>query len=206
MNQLSLFSSNSRATTLDLPDGDVVLYSSWVDAPLADRWQADLRTEIAWEEEHLQMFGKTVRSPRLIAWHGEPDAVYQYSGLRHQPKQWTPTLIEIRDYLERAVGLSFNSVLVNLYRGGDDSMGYHADNEPELGFQPTIASLSLGATRRFLLRHTRSGKRISIDLAHGDLLVMGGALQSHWKHALPKTRRVVNERINLTWRRIIDPQ
>jgi alkylated DNA repair dioxygenase AlkB len=139
--------------------------------------------------------------PRLVAWHGDPGAVYTYSGTAHEPRPWTDDLRSVRERLQRLTGHRYNSVLLNLYRDGRDGMGWHADDEPELGPAPAIASLSLGATRRFRLRHR--GQRelgCAVDLAHGDLLLMAGGTQSAYLHALPKTARLVGERINLTWR------
>jgi len=141
--------------------------------------------------------------PRLIAWYGEPEAVYTYSGVRHVPMPFTPELAVIRARIEELSGAPFNSALANLYRDGRDGMGWHADNEAELGRNPVIASVSLGATRRFTLRHRRrKGLTEALDLEPGSLLVMEGETQHHWLHALPKTTRPVGERINLTYRLI----
>jgi alkylated DNA repair dioxygenase AlkB len=142
--------------------------------------------------------------PRLTAWHGE--AGYVYSGIAMQPAAWTPALLEIKRCAEHHAGQGFNSVLLNLYRDGRDSVSWHADNEPGLGRDPVIASLSLGATRRFQLKHRRNGLRVAIDLEHGSCLVMAGATQHHWLHQLPKTARPVGPRVNLTFRRMMPAQ
>ena len=144
--------------------------------------------------------------PRLTAWYGEPGAVYTYSGLRNTPEPWTPELAEIRSDLERATGLAFNSVLLNRYRDGRDSVSWHADDEPELGPEPAIASVSFGAVRSFVLRSKVHRKREgSVMLEHGSLLIMKGRSQALLEHALPKDARVTDERVNLTFRQISAP-
>ena len=158
-------------------------------------------TGIDWQQEDIVMFGEHRRVPRLVAWHGDPGTAYTYSGTAHEPLPWTPTLQCIRDRVEALTSHSFNSVLLNRYRDGRDGMGWHADDERELGHEPAIASVSLGATRRFKLRHRRRRDAVAtIDLAHGDLLLMAGATQHAYVHAVPKTTRAVGERINLTFR------
>ncbi len=135
---------------------------------------------------------------------GEPGVVYSYSGMRHEPQPWPDLLRPIRDRLVRETGVAFNSVLANLYRDGRDCMGWHSDDEPELGMRPVIASLSLGATRRFVLKHRRDPERkLAFDLSHGSLLVMRDDTQEDYRHALPRTSKPVGPRINLTFRRIL---
>ena len=151
------------------------------------------------------MFGKRVLMPRLTAWYGDPGAVYTYSGLRNAPEPWTPELAEIRSDLERTTGLAFNSVLLNRYRDGRDSVSWHADDEPELGPEPAIASVSFGAARSFVLRSKTHRKREgSVMLEHGSLLIMKGRSQALLEHALPKDARVTSERVNLTFRQIFE--
>ncbi len=158
---------------------------------------------LAWQQPQLRIFGRIVNAPRLEAWYGDTGAAYSYSGLAHEPLPWTPELQALRKRVERTARVSFNSVLANLYRDGSDSNGWHADDEPELGEQPVIASLSLGAPRRFLLRHRKTGDRVEIVLESGSLLVMRGATQECWKHSVPKQRTVQMPRINLTFRSIV---
>lgn len=158
---------------------------------------------LCWRQEYLRLFGRTLPQPRLSAWYGDPGSRYHYSGLQLEPLPWNPVLLELRQQLHTILGQDFNSVLANLYRDGRDSMGWHSDDEPELGPEPVIASLSLGATRRFDLRHKRSGERYRLHPEDGSLLVMAGSLQQHWQHRIAKTRRPVGPRINLTFRRII---
>ena len=141
--------------------------------------------------------------PRLTAWYADAGLTYRYSGVTHHALEWTPTLQEIRRDAEATAHASFNSVLLNFYRDGQDSIGYHADDEPELGVNPVIASISLGSVRQFVLKHKKSGEKLKFDLAPGTLLIMGGTCQHHWVHALPKTKSLVGERINLTFRNIV---
>jgi alkylated DNA repair dioxygenase AlkB len=165
----------------------------------ADALFASLQASIAWKQEHGR-FGRPY--PRLTALYAEAGLVYTYSGVAYPALDWTPELEAIRRRAETAAGARLNSVLLNRYRDGSDSMGFHADDEPELGTNPIVPSLSLGATRRFVLRHRKSKKRIEFELNHGSLLVMAGTLQHFWDHALPKTALPVGERINLTFRQI----
>jgi alkylated DNA repair dioxygenase AlkB len=164
----------------------------------ADRLFHDLNASIAWRQEVATIMGRRVPIPRLTAWHGE--AGYVYSGIAMRPAAWTPPLLELRRCAEACAGQPFNSVLLNLYRDGRDSVSWHADNELGLGRNPVIASISLGATRRFQLKHRQSGARVALDLTHGSCLIMAGATQHHWLHQLPKTAQPVGPRINLTFR------
>jgi alkylated DNA repair dioxygenase AlkB len=170
----------------------------WVDdhQSLFDR----LRDEISWEQHEITVFGRTVPIPRLTAWMG--DAAYRYSGIVNEPIPWPSAVAAIRERLERELGVGFNSCLANLYRDGSDSMGFHSDDEPELGPEPTIASISLGARRRFVLRHRVNGERWTWDLGEGDLLVMRDESQREYAHALPKTARRIGPRMNLTFRHL----
>ncbi|MDO7847965.1 alpha-ketoglutarate-dependent dioxygenase AlkB [Hymenobacter sp. M29] len=187
---------------LALPGADLLFDPGFLSETEAAALLASLSAEVAWEQRTIRLFGQQFPQPRLTAWYGSAEARYTYSGLTWEPRPWTPTLLALRQRLETATGARFNSVLLNLYRDGRDSMGWHADDEPELGPAPTIASLSLGATRRFRLR-PRSGlvhPPLSVDLASGSLLLMRGATQQHWQHALPKTTRPLGPRLNLTFR------
>jgi alkylated DNA repair dioxygenase AlkB len=189
--------------TLALPGADVRLLQ-FCDAEEALRWFARLREEIAWERHRLRLFGREVEAPRLSCWIGDPDAAYRYSGTQFSPHPWPPACAELRDRVVILCDEKYNSVLCNLYRDGCDSMGWHSDDEAELGIQPRIASLSFGACRRFRLRHRRDpALRLDLDLAPGSLLLMAGATQHNYRHDLPKTRREVGPRLNLTFRRIL---
>jgi len=171
-----------------------------------EAWLARLRDELPLAREEYRIAGRTVSAPRLVSWHGDPGTDYVYSGARHVPGAWSPGLAELRGLVEATSGLRFNSVLANYYRDGADGMGWHADAEPEIGPSPDdrwIASLSLGAPRRFLLRHrNRHGDRHEFELGRGSLLVMRGTTQSRYRHAAPKTARPVGPRLNLTFRHI----
>lgn len=192
---------------MPLPDGEIYLLTPFLaDAEAALLFDA-LWAGLAWAPHRVRLFGREHLTPRLCAWYGDAHARYAYSGQALEPLPWTAALAGVRERLQALLGLAFDSVLCNLYRDGADSMGWHSDDEASLGPQPVIASLSLGATRRFALRHRRRRElgTISLPLAHGDLLLMAGATQCHWQHAVPKTRRPTGPRINLTFRRVIAP-
>lgn len=203
-----LISSNWQR--LPLPDADVCYAPQWLAQDEADALLQCLLDEIPWERHRLRMFGREVDAPRLSCWIGDPDATYVYSRSRFDPRSWTPSLLSLRECVEHACKVRFNSVLANLYRTGEDSMGWHSDDEPELGTQPAIASLSLGAERRFrfrrrVLRGMRAPPPVALPLSHGSLLCMAGDTQRCYLHDLPKSTRVVGPRINLTFRLIRRP-
>ena len=186
----------------DLPGADVSL-AQFCNVEEAAGWFARLRAEIPWERHRLRLFGREIDSPRLSCWIGDPDAVYVYSGTRFVPYAWTDALSELREILLDRYEERSNSVLANLYRDGRDSMGWHSDNEPELGPEPVILSFSFGGVRRFRLRHRHDPSlRLELDLPSGSLLRMAGATQRLYRHDLPKTARAVPARINLTFRTI----
>jgi alkylated DNA repair dioxygenase AlkB len=164
-----------------------------------------LLNDVPWQQPVIQIFGRRLQSPRLASWYGDSGAIYRYSGLVNEPLPWLTNLTELRIRIEQRLARSFNSVLLNLYRDGSDSMGWHRDHEPELGKHPVIASISLGGIRRFILRPSRKSDVTKLELLpnHGSLLVMRDTTQSYWQHAVPKTSRAVAPRINLTFRRII---
>lgn len=189
--------------TVQLAGAELDFQPHWLDITRADQWLAQLLAETPWEQPQVFLHGKHYPVPRLLAWYGDAEASYCYSGLVHQPLPWTALLGEIRLAVEQAAGQRFNGVLLNYYRDGKDSMGWHSDDETVLGRNPLIASLNLGGMRRFDLR--RKGQtRIehSLELGHGALLVMRGATQHHWQHQVAKTARPVAPRINLTFRLI----
>ncbi len=163
-----------------------------------------LLQEVEWEQPKIKMGGFIIQSPRLSAWYGDSGAVYTYSGVKNEPRTWIPNLLEWKTLLSNVLGLHFNSVLLNYYRNGNDSMGWHQDNEKELGKNPTIFSLSLGESRKFTMKHiTESNERWQRILKHGSALVMLGETQHWWKHSIPKTKVNQNERVNLTFRQIL---
>jgi alkylated DNA repair dioxygenase AlkB len=176
---------------------------AWLDSREADRCLSALRDELAWEQREIVMFGRRVLQPRLIAWAGSLG--YRYSGQTLEPRTATPTTAALMGRVVGHTRVPFNHVLVNRYRDGSDSIGLHADDEPELGRDPVVATLSLGATRRFVLkpRRARAGPSRSFDVDHGSLLVMGGTCQRHYIHGVPRQTTVVGERISLTFRRLL---
>lgn len=190
--------------SIELPDADVRLWRRAWPSDQADALLSDLLQSVHWEQEEILMFGQRRLVPRLVAWYGDPAAVYTYSGTLHVPRPWTPTLTGIRIHVETMTGQPYNSVLLNRYRDGRDGMGWHADAEPELGRDPVIASVSFGATRTFQLRHRRKREtKVALELGHGDLLLMAGSTQRHYLHAVAKTTRPVGERVNLTFRHVL---
>jgi alkylated DNA repair dioxygenase AlkB len=197
---MDLFSDEAGLQTIPIEDGELALLHR-LPMPLsnADIF-ARLVEETAWRHEAIVVYGKRHLQPRLTAWHGE--ASYTYSGLRLDPLPMTPLLAQLRSAVEAATGHRYNSVLLNYYRDGADSMGMHSDDEPELGPQPAIASLSYGAARSFILRHKRSKRTVKLELADGNLLLMAGALQHNWLHGINKTAKPVGARLNLTFRYI----
>lgn len=168
---------------------------------------SELIRETPWRSEEITVWGKNRLQPRLTAWYGDEGQNYTYSGILMNPVPWTQTLLEIRELVESKCDEVFNSVLLNYYRDGHDSMGFHSDDEPELGPRPTIASLSLGESRLFAFkRKCRSDALlVNIELASGSLLLMKGDTQRNWKHGIAKTSRPLGPRVNLTFRRIQAP-
>lgn len=196
-----------NASTELLPhDGSALLWRRWLDTATADATFAALMDEVPLEHRSIRVGGREVAQPRLDAWIGDPGTSYRYSGVTVTPRPWTPTTASLQERLAAHCGTRFNSVLVNLYRDGSDSMGDHADDEPELGATPTIASLSLGGTRRLRFRHVEDRTSVPVDLGHGDLLVMSGVTQRFWRHGIAKIRssgaRAPAPRLNLTYRQI----
>ena len=188
---------------LHLPGALLRYAPAFLVAAEADALFGALRAEIAWERHHVRLFGRTLPAPRLSCWIGDAGSAYTYSRVRFEPRPWPPVLAALRAYLQHACAARFNSVLANLYRDGRDAMGWHSDDEPELGDDPLIASLSLGAERRFVLRARSGDARFALTLQHGSLLLMGGGCQRLYRHALPRTRTVVGSRINLTFRQVV---
>ncbi|HEY9910179.1 MAG TPA: alpha-ketoglutarate-dependent dioxygenase AlkB [Thermosynechococcaceae cyanobacterium] len=183
-------------------DGCVTLGADFL-ADQADRLFAHLLHETRWQQESLEMYGKSIALPRLTAWYGDAGSSYAYSGITMNPHPWTPTLQAIKQQVEAASGTIFNSVLLNLYQDGNHSVSWHSDDEKELGDNPTIASLSLGGSRAFHLKHKRTKETIKLELGSGSLLLMSGETQHHWVHQVPKTKKFVTPRINLTFRTIL---
>jgi alkylated DNA repair dioxygenase AlkB len=195
---------------LPLAGADVQLAMHWLPPAEADALFDTLLAQIPWERHRLRMFGRELASPRLSCWIGDPGASYTYSRTRFEPRPWPAPVAALRGRVEQACAARFNSVLANLYRDGRDAMGWHSDDEPELGEQPVIVSLSLGAERRFRFRRRRPpgevaapGDTMNLSLPHGSLLRMAGDTQRLYRHDLPRTTAATGARINLTFRRIV---
>lgn len=184
----------------NIQNGQLMYLEEFLTPDEADILYQTLMDTMPWRQESITLFGKTVPQPRLQVWFG--DKAYQYSGLKLEANPMPDLIEKLCDQCSRTAGLLFNSVLINLYRDGYDSMGWHQDNEPELGDAPVIASISLGAERKFALKHNNGQDKLAYQLKHGSLLIMAGDMQHYWKHALPKSRKVHHPRINLTFRHI----
>lgn len=186
---------------IDLPDADITYYRNFLSPREADRYFEILLKDLNWQQHHIKIFGKTVAQPRLTSLFSVNEQAYTYSHLTLTPEIFTPELREINDKLQQHLDLNFTHVLGNLYRNERDSMGWHSDDEKELGIEPVIASISLGAKRNFQLKHKKQKDlKYRLDLEHGSLLVMKGKTQHFWKHQLPKTAKPIGKRINLTFR------
>ncbi|TFF34645.1 alpha-ketoglutarate-dependent dioxygenase AlkB family protein [Mucilaginibacter psychrotolerans] len=199
MEQLSFFDSDLQNPKLpvDLMDYRATFFSK----AECDLLIPALKANIEWNQETIQMYGKLLNQPRLTAWYGDNGKTYAYSGKKYAPQPWTDELLFIKSRVDYAAGVTFNSVLLNLYRNGNDSMAWHADDEPELGVNPIIASVSFGQARRFHVRHKIDKKeKHSVELENGSLLIMKGDLQHQWEHQVPKSTKALKERINLTFR------
>lgn len=195
---MDLFSTGAALVSIPIEDGDLSMLAQ-LPMPIGNaEILARLVDDTPWRTETVVVYGKRHLQPRLTAWYGE--AAYTYSGLTLQPLPLTPLLEQLRAAVEQATGRRYNSVLLNYYRDGADSMGMHSDDEPALGPTPVIASLSYGATRTFILRHKRSKRIVKLDLTDGSLLLMAGTLQAHWQHGINKTAKLVGPRLNLTFR------
>tara|TARA_Y100000739_G_C20439843_1_gene387303 strand:+ start:81 stop:737 length:657 start_codon:yes stop_codon:yes gene_type:complete len=190
---------------LEIEDGVFEFWPGFLGSSEASSCFEALRNRIDWQTPRVFVYGRWVDSPRESAWYGDSRAVYRYSGTVNQPSPWLPELDDLRERLNQFCSSSFNSVLANHYRSGKDSMGWHSDNEKELGADPVIASISLGGARRFLLQHRRR-KDLPIHeiiMENGSLLVMRDGSQQAWRHSVPKTRLTVAPRINLTYRHVL---
>lgn len=201
---LDLFAASGSLEAIPLPDADVSFAQAFYPADVAAHYLDILLKDTDWRREKIQVWGKEHWQPRLTAWHGDVGSNYSYSGLTLERKPWTPTLLKIKNDIEALSGHRFNSVLLNLYRDENDSVGWHSDNEAELGPNPVIASLSLGQTRTFKMKHRNRPelKTTALQLTHGSLLLMAGTTQRFWQHAVDKERQHMEPRINLTFRHI----
>lgn len=183
-----------------IKNGEYLFYPNFFTKEESDLYFNKLLSDIDWKQESMNMYGKQVLFPRLTAWYGDNDKAYSFSGIKLDPKIWSKELIEIKEKIETISEVKFNSVLLNRYRSGNDSISWHTDAEKELGQNPIIASISFGAKRNFQLRHKETKEKLDIELTNGSLLVMKGELQHFWQHQIPKTKKEITERINLTFR------
>lgn len=185
-----------------MPDGEVAIYRNFFNKVESDQIFQELLSKIKWRQDKMKLYGKEFELPRLTAWYGDDGKSYTFSGIPMNPDAWTLTLLSIKSKIEEVTQAKFNSVLLNLYRSGKDGVSWHSDDEPELGKNPMIASVSFGETRRFQLRHKldKSLDKVEITLTHGSILIMKGSTQHFWQHQIPKSAKSLRERINLTFR------
>jgi alkylated DNA repair dioxygenase AlkB len=207
---MDLFSSNEESSerefqTFSLLDGEVWYMKNFIPLDKANAYFKSFIEQISWRQEEIKMYGKTYPVPRKTAWYGYEGFNYKYSGILCNPEPWTKELLGIKRVIESFLPDSrFNSVLINLYRDGSDKVSWHADDEKGLGTNPLIASVSLGATRRFDLKHkTNRDEKLQLELVPGSLIIMKGALQHNWLHQIPVQKRILDPRINLTFRTIV---
>jgi alkylated DNA repair dioxygenase AlkB len=193
---------SASANNIVLADGELLSFPTFFGKDDCETFFQRLHAETNWQQDYLRMYGNDVALPRLTAWYGDRGRNYTYSHISMEPNVWTPLLLSIKQKIEEVAKAKFNSVLLNLYRGGNDGVSWHQDNEPELGKRPVIASLSFGATRVFQLRHLTKKElpRVDVPLFDGSLLIMCGDTQKFWQHRIPKTTKPIGARINLTFR------
>ncbi len=190
---------------LPMPDAKVTFYRNFFDSHKSDEIFQILLNEIHWRQDRMKLYGKEIDLPRKTAWYGDRDKSYTFSGIHLDPEPWTPTLLYVKERIEEVAEVQFNSVLLNLYRHGNDGISWHTDAEPELGENPVIGSVSFGGARRFMFRHRQDQDlKSEVELTHGSFLLMAGETQHFWQHQIPKTSKKVEPRINLTFRVIID--
>jgi len=188
----------------ELPDATIKYYPNFLNKKETDLYLEQLTKETPWRNDPITVFGKTYPQPRMTSLHGHTTDSYGYSGIVMQPNPMRKPLLDIEQKLQAFTKETFTTVLLNLYRDGQDSNGWHADNEKELGVNPVIASVSLGASRYFHLKHNSDkSQRLKLELTHGSLLLMEGATQHFWKHQIAKTAKKVGPRINLTFRKVL---
>ncbi|MSP85055.1 MAG: alpha-ketoglutarate-dependent dioxygenase AlkB [Flavobacteriaceae bacterium] len=200
----SLFENTSEPVYFNVPDAEISYYPHFFEEQKSEELFKELLQTIPWQQDDIKVFGKVHAQPRLTALFGNDGKPYSYSNIKMQPHSWNPILRDLKQKAEAISATDFTTVLLNLYRDGKDSNGWHADNEKELGVNPVIASLSFGAERYFHLQHnTDKNLKIKILLEHGSLLVMKGTTQHFWKHQIPKTAKPIGSRINLTFRSIV---
>lgn len=209
MSEMDLFGFSEKKTGFILKNGinkvlngEFIYYPNFFSKSESSALLKTLLNEIIWKQESMKMYGKQINFPRLTSWYGDCDKPYSFSGITLQPHSWTEDLLYIKRKIEPEAGVNFNSVLLNLYRNGNDSISWHTDAEPELGKNPVIGSVNFGETRKFQLRHISTKEKLEIELTHGSVLIMKGEMQHFWQHQVPKTSKVIGSRVNLTFRSI----
>lgn len=204
--QTDLFNPNPEPFNpiIELENATLLYYENYFTKEQSDRFFNSLIENIEWKQDTINMYGRLLPLPRLSAWYGDNDKPYTYSGITLQPKAWSSDLLELKQAVEKEAKTSFSSVLLNRYRDGKDYVGWHTDAEKELGQNPIIGSVNFGASRKFQLRRIDNPKeKFEVELGHGSLLVMMGETQHYWQHQVPKTAKKKEERINLTFRKMI---
>lgn len=185
-----------------LPQAELLFWPRWLSPEQAERCYQQLAQQLNWQQPAIKIFGKAVLIPRQQVWMGDPHCSYKYSGVLFEPEPWHPLVWQLTDRVNQLCQTRFNSVLLNWYADGQQHMGWHSDDEAELGQDPQIASLSLGQPRFFDLKHKTCGTQLKLELGHGSLLLMAGQCQQHWQHRVPKMAAATEGRINLTFREI----
>lgn len=202
-NQLFDYQGTTEPLAIVTRDGHVEYFNHFYDADESDHLYKSLLNSLPWEADELKMFGRLIRTARKVVWVGDPECAYTYSGVQKTPQTWTNELLQMKHKLEQFTGHTYNSCLLNLYHNGAEGMGWHSDNEKELDGATPIASVSLGARRKFAFRHKQDKTTSSVFLENGSLLIMHQPIQEHWHHSLLKTKTVTGPRINLTFRKIL---
>ena len=202
-NQLFDCQDPAESIVILAKDGRAEYINHFYDAEVSDSLFTNVLGSLTWESDQIFMFGRLVTTARKVAWVGDPDCLYTYSGVQKIPQVWTKELLQMKHKLEQLTGHTYNSCLLNLYHTGDEGMGWHSDNEKELDSTTPIASVSLGARRKFAFRHKQDKTTSSIFLEHGSLLIMHPPIQEHWHHSLLKTKTITSPRINLTFRKTL---
>jgi alkylated DNA repair dioxygenase AlkB len=200
--RMDLFPTDPNLNLLPC-DGIVHYHGRILSLSEADQYTAALMSEVPWQHDEAVIYGKHIITARKVAWYGDAQFAYAYSGITRQALPWNDKLLQIKTIVEQHSGARFNSCLLNLYEHGDQGMAWHSDDEKSLGRNTAIASVSFGAERRFCFKHKRSSETAEIVLEHGSLLIMKGTTQTHWLHSIPKAKRITQPRINLTFRTIV---
>ena len=202
-----IFTPQKRELTLlgniKMPNAEVIMYQDFFSKKESIEIYNELLNNILWQQDEIKFYGKKIPLPRLTAWHGEKEKIYTYSGISMQSHPWNDTLLKIKERIEKESNIIFNSVLLNFYRNGNDSVSWHSDDEAELGKNPVIGSVSFGETRKFRFRHKYDKMlKTEISLTDGSFLLMSGETQHFWQHEIPKISKEIGGRINLTFRNI----